>query len=204
MTLIERPEASERFLAWTDWEGYLHALEAFKHQRIKITYDRGRLELLTPSFLHEGIKTYLRQLVEAACFEMEVDYRPGGSTTFRHRLAERGLEPDECYFFSQFPEPETYDPEVGPWPDLALEIEVTRSALDRMAIYRDLSVREVWRYSALHEICIERLGPDGYSVSKTSIVLPGLKVCELPRFVQLGFQDGPRAMLKAFKPWLSL
>ncbi|GMU57643.1 MAG: hypothetical protein AMXMBFR33_67890 [Candidatus Xenobia bacterium] len=81
---------------------------------------------------------------------------------------------------------------------------MTRSALDRMAIYRDLSIREVWRYSPRHEICIERLGPDGYSASETSVVLPGLKVYELPRFVQLGFQDGPRAMLKAFKAWLSL
>jgi Uma2 family endonuclease len=204
MTIVDRPASTEqRFLTSTDWEGYLHALKAFKGRHIKITFDGGRLELLTTSFLHEAIKSCLRQLLETAFFELAVENRPAGATTFRNRLKEQGLEPDECYFLSQFPRPEGYDPEGGQWPDLALEIEVTRSALDRLGIYRGLGVREVWRYSADHQLRIESLQGDAYQAVEESTLLPGLKVAELPGFVQLGLEKGSNTMLRAFKTWLA-
>lgn len=202
MTLIDR-DTEQRFLSWTDWEGYEHALEAFKNQRLKITYDQGRLELLTPSFSHEGIKSYLADLVKATFFHRQVDYRSGGSTTLRLKLAQRGLEPDECFFVSFLPRAETYDPSAGPWPDLALEVEVTRSALDRMAIFRALGVGEVWRYSADHQLRVEILTPEGYAMSEQSLVFPGLVCAELPRFVRMGLDEGPNAMLRAYQGWLA-
>ncbi|MBI3927554.1 MAG: Uma2 family endonuclease [Armatimonadetes bacterium] len=203
MTLLDRPEVVERFMTWTDWEGYLHILEGFKDRRIKITYDRGRLELLSPSALHELIKKYLGQLVELLLFETDRDYRPGGSTTFRRQLLDRGLEPDECYFLSILPRSEDYDPETWPAPDLAIEVEVTRSALDRMGIYQALAVREVWRYPADHRLRIEVLGEEGYSIGERSTVFADLNPGELPRFVRLGLKEGPNAMLRAFKAWLA-
>ena len=38
------------------------------------------------------------------------------------------------------------DLERDPPPDLAIEIEISRSAIDKLAIYGDLGVREVWFY----------------------------------------------------------
>jgi Uma2 family endonuclease len=103
VTLVEGPPAEERFLTWTDWEGYLHILEAFKDRRIKITYDRGTLELLSPSRLHETVKGLLGLLLAMAFLERRIPFRSAGSTTFRRRLLDRGLEPDDCYFLSQVP-----------------------------------------------------------------------------------------------------
>ncbi|MBI3927858.1 MAG: Uma2 family endonuclease [Armatimonadetes bacterium] len=196
-------ETAERFLARTDWEGYLHVLEAFKGGSTKVTYDRGRLELLSPSALHELIKRHLSQLIDAALFERDIDYRPGGSTTFRRHVLERGLEPDDCYFLTVLPRPEDYDPDTWPAPDLAVEIEVTPSALDRMDIYREIGVKEVWRYSADHQMTVHVLGSHGYRTQHPSELLPHLDPVELPRFVQLGIAQGPNVMLRAFRSWLA-
>lgn len=205
MTLVHEPvQAEQRFLSRTDWAGYLHVLEAFKGVRVKITYDRGALEFLTTSPTHEEIKTYLAQLVEAAFFEFAIHYKPAGATTFRREILDRGLEPDECYYVSTLPHFVLgQDPETLPSPDLALEIEVTRSALDRLGIYRALGVPEVWRYTAEHRLHVLVLGGDGYEAAERSAVLPALPVNELPRFVRLGVEQGSYAMLLAFKAWLN-
>lgn len=205
MTLVHPPaHAEQRFLSRTDWEGYQHVLQAFEGVRVKITYDRGNLELLTTSPTHEEIKTYLAQLVEAAFFEFAVHYKPAGATTFRRRILDRGLEPDECYYVAELPRFVLgQDPETIPRPDLALEIEVTCSAIDRLGIYRALGVPEVWRYSAEHRLHVLVLGPEGFEASDRSLVLPALRVGELPRFVRLGVEEGSYAMLRAFQAWLA-
>ncbi|MBI3929800.1 MAG: Uma2 family endonuclease [Armatimonadetes bacterium] len=204
MTLAENPRTEERFTTWTDWNGYLQILEAFKGRRIKITYDRGALELLTPSWLHESIKRYLAQLLDAACYQKDFDYTPGGSTTFRRQLLDRGLEPDECYFFSH-PEQigDHLTPEEMPPPDLAVEVEISRSSLDRLSIYQALGVPEVWCYSIEHTLRILRLGSDGYRAVKSSSYFPELPPDEVCGFVQLGLRKRSNAMLRAFGEWLA-
>lgn len=60
----------------------------------------------------------------------------------------KGLEADECYWIqneSQMRGKKEFDLDVDPPPDLALEIDITHSSLDRMAIYAGLKILEVWR-----------------------------------------------------------
>ncbi len=205
MTLVDLPQTSEqRFLASTNWEGYLHVLRAFEGVRVRITFDRGKLELLTTSPQHEEIKKFLGQLLEAALLEWDRNYKPAGSTTFRREMLERGLEPDECYYLTVLPQfTAGADPEVLPAPDLAIEVEVTRSALDRMEIYRALGVSEVWRYSVDHRLRVEVLGPNGYRTLERSSILPNLPLNELPSFVRLGVEQGSIPMLRQFRVWLN-
>ncbi|MEW6284440.1 MAG: Uma2 family endonuclease, partial [Candidatus Eremiobacterota bacterium] len=133
MTLVVPPHTDEqRFLTATDWSGYLHVLQAFQGVHIRITYDRGRLELWTTSARHEETRTLLGQLVETAFFEFDVTCKGAGSTTFRRQVLDRGLEPDECYYVGSLLQFELgQDLETVPIPDLVLEVEVTRSALNR-------------------------------------------------------------------------
>lgn len=54
--------------------------------------------------------------------------------TFRRELKQRGLEPDECYWVEHEPQvrgKDEWDPEVDPPPDIAIEVEVSRSILER-------------------------------------------------------------------------
>lgn len=65
MTTIETPTAEKRFVTWGDWGGSLKFLEALGDTRVRVTFDRGKLELMTPSSLYERLKKLLARLVEA-------------------------------------------------------------------------------------------------------------------------------------------
>lgn len=176
----------ERFLSSTDWEGYEKILQAFKGRRVKITFDQGAVELVSPSRRHERIKKLLAELIEFACLEKGVDYFGGGSTTFKRKALERGLEPDECYYFNSV-EAEEEEAEALA-PDLAIEVEVSRGSLDRLAIYAALGVSEVWCYSDDHKLIVHSLNSGGYSEAPVSRFLPFLLPEVVSEFVRRGLE----------------
>jgi Putative restriction endonuclease len=61
---------------------------------------------------------------------------------------------------------------VDPPPDLVIEVDITRSSLDKLPIYAALGIPEVWRYTA-GEVEMRCLTADAYAVSDTSRALPG-------------------------------
>ena len=66
-----------------------------------------------------------------------------------------------------------------------VEIEVSRTVLDRLPIYAAFKVPEVWRYNGTR-ITVLLLQPDGsYRESPVSRALPALPFAELPRFLAL-------------------
>src|SRR6185295_4153693 len=93
-------------------------------------------------------------------------------TTYRSRVEEVGLEPDECYFIDT----------IKRSPDLALEVVKTSGGIDRLEIYRRLRVREVWFWieSVLEIYC---LVGETYQKRAKSSVLPDLDLKELIRRV---------------------
>ncbi len=59
-----------------------------------------------------------------------------------------------------------------PNPDLAIEVDISRPAVDRAGIYAALRVPEVWRFDG-EQVVIERLTPDGtYTRSRPVGFLP--------------------------------
>src|SRR5437016_14392632 len=65
---------------------------------VLLTYDRGNLELMAPSFRHESLSAILGRFIEILTMELNIPIRSGKSTTFSREDLERGLEPDECYY----------------------------------------------------------------------------------------------------------
>ena len=185
MIIVKSMNDGGRFLSSTDWEGYEKILEAFDGRRVKITFDQGALELVSPSRRHERIKKILAELIEFACFEKGVDYFGGGSTTFKRKALERGLEPDECYYFHSLDAEEEAEALA---PDLAIEVEVSRGSLDRLAIYAALGVSEIWCYSDDHKLIIHAFDSGGYSEAPASRFLPFLLPEVVSRFVQRGLE----------------
>ena len=101
---------------------------------------------------------------------------------------ERALEPDQCYYVQS--EPAVHgrfdlDLEHDPPPDLAVEIEVTRSALDRMGIYAKLGIGEVWRFDG-EKLLVVVLNENGrYEPSDASRSFPMLPPEEFARFLRM-------------------
>ena len=166
------------------WRTYERLLEELGDRPIRLTYDRGKLEIMSPSIHHEIVKSFIGRLIEAYALEFDIQVLGAGSTTFRNEAADQGLEPDECYYIRNEPamrEKTTLDLEIDPPPDLVLEVDVTRSILDRLAIYADLGVPEIWHYRE-GVVRVLLLGEDGqYRTSSQSLNLPDLPIEEVNR-----------------------
>lgn len=185
-----------RFVTATDWEGYLHFLEAVGEGRTRVTFDGTMVELMTPSNRHEYLKSILRMLLESYLEESELDFEPGGNTTFKSALKKRGIEPDECYWIRSWREVlGGWDADTGPPPDLAIEVEVSRSVLDRLSIYATLGVGEVWRLDKDGGLTFWTLRSAQYIEVPESQAVPGIPISALNRFLAGAGQEQPASQI---------
>ncbi len=160
-----------------DWDGY-EALLALRggRSRPKLAYLDGVMELMSTSREHEGLKSSIGCLVEAFCFEREIDFSPYGNWTLQAKARRAGVEPDECYVFGARPQARTR-------PDLAIEVVCTHGGLDKLEAYRRLEIGEVWFWSQ-DALVVHVLERGGYVARSRSVCLPALDlelVCRLAR-----------------------
>jgi len=208
----ERPAPSQAIGAgqWlvldeVSWDAYEKIGQALQERpRLRLTYDRGRLEIVTTSGEHEKLKSRLGRFLAILAEEFDLDYEPGGSMTFKREEVARGLEPDECYWIHNEPQMRgrlDYDPASDPPPDLVLEIKVSRTVLDRLALYAALGVPEVWRVSRT-AIQVLRLREDGtYGPEPASPTFPGADLDGLLPFLQSDQQVRFRELLSQVRAW---
>jgi Uma2 family endonuclease len=165
---------------------------------IHVDYDGKDVEIMSPSPLHDGVKKLLGRFVELTAEELEIPCTGLGQTTWKRPEVARGLEADECYYFeeeklSTVAEAMTRrSVEVAeyPNPDLAIEVDLSPSRIDRTGIYAALRVAEVWRFDG-EEIVIDRLQGEGvYQSVEASGFLP-VHTQEIARWVlKEEFHDG--------------
>lgn len=178
----------QRFLIRAvDWDWYEKLLELVGDRgAIRITYDRGNLELMSPALKHEDYKTLFGRFIETVTEELELPCRGAGSTTWKKRIEDRGLEADESFYLANTHrmagKREKVDLNVDPPPDLAIEIEISRSALDRMAIYAALGVPEVWRFDG-ETLRVEELHDGAYIEADHSSAFPFLHPHEIAHWI---------------------
>ena len=188
-------------IPWKSYDAILHALDG---RHLRITYDRGTLEIMTLSFGHEFYKTLFARFIEIVTLELNLAMMPGGSTTFRRELMEKGLEPDECYWIANAALMQgklEYDVDADPPPDLALEIDITSSSLNRMAIYAALGVREIWRFDGA-ALTVHHLRAGKYKLRSRSRAFPFLPVQELLRFAKDAEGADQTSVMRAFTQWV--
>lgn len=179
--------ADQRFVIHDlDWEGYETLLRLVGDRPIRITYDRGTLELMSPSQKHERDKSLLGRFIETLTEELDIPCSTFGSTTWKREALDRGLESDECFYLYAHAEEvsqKIVDLSIDPPPDLAVEVETSKSALDRPQIYAALGVPELWRFDG-QALRIFLLREDGtYVASASSRHFPFLPVDEMVRLV---------------------
>ncbi len=177
----------QRFVLYNvAWEEYVTIGRLFADRpALRINYDRGTLEFMTTSPRHERYKQWLGRFLETIAEELNKPIMPGGSMTFQREDLDRGFEPDNCYWIANelaVREKLTWEPEIDPPPDVMLEIEVSRTAVKRMALFAAFRIPEVWTYNGEH-LRIHLLQADGtYKLSDHSLAFPAIPVQELVRF----------------------
>jgi Uma2 family endonuclease len=153
---------------------------------VYLTYDQGILELMAPSFSHEHANRILAMIVEAVALAGGVDLYPAGSTTFTRAELERGFEPDSCYYVAHAAAvrgKSTLDLTTDPPPDLVIEIDMTRTSLDKFALYAAVGVPEVWRYTG-DTLTIAALGGHAYTTTDASTIFPSLTTRQVIEWMQ--------------------
>lgn len=187
------------------WRAYEALLDAAGDSRVRITYDRGEMELVTLSPEHEIFKGLFARLIEVLAEECDRPIWSWGSTTFRREDLERGLEPDECFYLDNGPlvaGRRRIDLRTDPPPDLAVEIDITRRDLERESIYAALGVPELWRFDG-SVLRISRLTGQGtYTLAQRSGYFPVVEPHELVGWVGRGLDLDMTSWRRLFRAWV--
>ncbi len=187
------------------WQSYQSLVRDFAQQpAIRLTYDHGALEIRMPLAPHETYKKLIGRLIEAATEELDLEIRSLGSLTCAREDLESGLEPDQCYYIqheSQVRGLNQIDLTQSPPPDLAVEIDITSSSLNRFAIYQTLGVPEIWRYDG-SQLEIYRLQSGAYTCQINSQALPLLTATDISQFLDASQTMGENALVKQFRQWI--
>jgi Uma2 family endonuclease len=210
MATIERvpriETCSQRFvLRGVSWELYeaLRATDANYH--IRMTYDRGTLEMMSPSEGHEETRRLIGRMIETLTEELEIPMRSRGSTTWKSAELDRALEADECYYIKNFPAVagrRTVDLRTDPPPDLAVEAEYSRNLVDKLPIYASLGIPEIWRSDGAAIIALHLKNDGRYQAQEFSWNFPFLRVADLnPFLAQLEGAD-ETAWIRSFRAWV--
>lgn len=187
------------------WDGYETILRELEGRRLRITYDRGALEIMSVSLEHEFDGELLAGFVRLLTMELEIAILSGGSTTLKDEALEKGIEPDKCWWIQnerKMRGKRKFDIDTDPPPDLAIEVEVSRSALDRMGIYAAMRISEVWRSDG-ESLQINVLASNGkYRERQQSRAFPFLPMKKVQNFLKQAATVDETTLMRSFMKWV--
>ena len=133
-------------VSWDDYEALTYDLMiAGRHARV--SYDHGRVEIVSPLNEHESYCRFIDALVRAYAEHLNVKLEAVGQTTWRRRVLQQGLEPDCCYYVTSADRiigVKRINLDVDPTPDIAVEIDITKDSLSEFHIYAALKEPPRW------------------------------------------------------------
>ncbi|HAG82563.1 MAG TPA: hypothetical protein DCL61_15725 [Cyanobacteria bacterium UBA12227] len=188
-------------VSWQEFEQILEELG--EHRSARLCYSDRTLEIMTPLFTHENSKVLIGDFVKVLLNELELDYEPSGSTTFKNQQMAQGVEPDESFYIQHCQAirgKERIDLTVDPPPDLAIEIDITsRTQFDN---YQRLGVPELWRYNG-QRLQINVLQDGKYIDSEVSPTFPNfILIDKIPQLLKESKQVGSAQVLRQFRFWV--
>ena len=159
---------------------------------------------MSPTQEHERGKRLIGRMLETLTDELGIPIMSFGSTTFKDQLLDCGLEPDECYYVQHESEVRGRTIKLGfdPPPDLALEVDITTSVIDRFPIYAALGFPEIWQFVD-GDIVIHLLQQNGdYAVAQKSMALPMVSIEKLTEHLDRCHETDETTWIRAFRQWV--
>jgi len=182
------------------WRTYSALVDESEHAGGRMTYDQGTLEIMSPLMPHESGKRMLGRMIEMFTLLRGIEIRSSASTTFRRTDLKRGFEADESYyiqFAAHIRSKREIDLSIDPPPDLVVEIEMTRSAIDKLRLFASMVIPEVWRYDG-NTLWIGSHQKDRYVETKFSHVLPDFPVELAGEFLAQRFDVSETVLIRQF------
>src|SRR4028119_2256465 len=191
-----------RNISWQTFETLLK--ETGEDRGSRFAYDCGTLEIMTPLYEHENPKIQFDRFILVLAEKLEIEIKSAGSTTLKRRIANRGIEPDNCYYIQNeiaVRGRQELDLETDLPPDLAIEIDISSSSVNKLGIYSALGVPELWRYNG-RVLKFYQLVEREYVECEFSIAFPIVSVTDMSRVIEQSKTTGEIALLKSFRAWV--
>jgi Uma2 family endonuclease len=191
-------------ISWNLYENLL--TEIGDNGKARLSYYRGDLEFMTPLFEHEQGNRLIEKLISTIAEVTDRDYILCGSMTIKRPDLESGKEPDSCYYITNEPAVRgktKFNFTQDPPPDLAVEIDITSSSLNQLALYATLGVSEVWRYDG-NALTFYHLQSGKYVIVDRSPTFKMLSPDRVLEFLADCQTHGINRAVKMLKQWIQL
>jgi Uma2 family endonuclease len=208
-TVAERPVVGEGagwFFEGVSWDDYEAMLRIVGDRPIRVTYDRGRMEIMSPLWTHGSPGYLLGRMIDILVEELDLTYEPADPVTFRRRDLEKGAEPDKCFYFGENAARVRGKRDIvlpdDPPPDLVIEVDVTASSVQRLPIFAALGIPEVWRLSARGLEFLHLQTDAAYRPGDRSLAFPSLAVSVAERCLNEGLDAEKAAWGRSFRAFV--
>ncbi len=206
MATVLPPQSESRTVLYgVPWHTYVELRENPDNDHLHMTYDRGTLEIMSPSPAHGRYGYIIGKVIDAWSDELDIPIVCLRDMTCKREDIEKGFEPDNCFYVQN--EPQMWqkmeiDLTIDPPPDLAIEIEMTRSAIKKItSIYAAFGVPEVWRFDG-SKLQAYELIEGGYRPRETSLCFPGLPLEKAEELARQVGQVREQTLIRGFRQWV--
>ncbi len=197
-------------VSWQQFETLLNELGANRVARL--TYDRGKLEMMTPLEEHERCSRLIESLILVFADELVLQVNSIGSVLLKRPDLSCCIQPESSYYLDKEVEmrrrAELNLEQVAP-PDLVLDVTINKSGLNQFAIYAAMGIPEVWQYVTTigddvlkGNLMIYELQGDGYIQSTNSVTFPLLPAKRVLEFLEQSDSIGLAQSLILLRSWI--
>jgi Uma2 family endonuclease len=183
------------------WQTFVALAEQRRGSVPRMTYDQGVLELMSPKREHVNIACLLGRIVETYSELKNIEIISVASVTVKRSDLSKAFEADESYYIAnavRLMGKKELDFEVDPPPDLIIEVELTSSAIQKMAMFATIQVPEVWRHDG-ESLQMFQLLQGSYQRIESSLQLPGLTTQRINETFVLRDAVGETRLIQQFR-----
>jgi Uma2 family endonuclease len=185
--------------SWDDYELLIQDLDGRRNPRL--SYDCGRLEVVSPTRWHESYDRLIDGFVREFCEAHGLEVEAYGQATWKLKAVGKGSEGDCCYYIQNARKVIGKDEiplESNPPPDIVVEIDLTTDSRRKFGIYAGLGVPEIWIFDGKSFYFYELVDAK-YREIPASKCLPGLTGAPMLEAFAIARTHGQTEALKAFR-----
>lgn len=186
-------------VSWEEYEALLSDLTDWPG--LRVSYDAGRVEIMSPLAEHEEYKETIYSLTRVMAQELGIKVESRGAATYKQKRLAKGAEPDTSFYVQNARHMigrRKIDLTVDPPPDVVVEIDTTNESLNKFPIYAALGVSEIWRYDGRAAQFFQLAGTT-YEEVEHSRAFPMLSARVLTEFIELSKTQGQSEASDAFR-----
>lgn len=195
-----------------NWPKFLEILNELGRDRtVHLTYDRGRLEMMTPQDIHDRTQRLLDSLLIVIADASDETLHGLGSILLTHPEEGLAIQSFAAYYLDYPPKPITTREldisQIAP-PDLVIDVMLGEGNIKRSAIFEAFQIPEVWCYRAqMTEGAVQgsleifQYTANGYRPTQNSLAFPQLSIDRIQEFIAESDTLGLSKALTVLRSW---